>query len=85
VKFQPRSNAAAKALVRANVAASAVHVFRSKAEHWKLAPGTSVEEAIERLRANPLVEHAEPKFALSADGLPDDSCDFRENVSRQQK
>jgi subtilisin family serine protease len=47
--------------------------FRRGAEHWRLPPGLSVEDAIARLRARPDVEYAEPNWVLTADRLPDDA------------
>jgi subtilisin family serine protease/DNA-binding beta-propeller fold protein YncE len=47
--------------------------FRSGAEHWRLPPGLSVEDAIARLRERGDVEVAEPNYVLTADRLPDDA------------
>ncbi|HYV86050.1 MAG TPA: S8 family serine peptidase, partial [Patescibacteria group bacterium] len=47
--------------------------YRSGAEHWRLPPGLSVEDAIARLRARKDVEYAEPNYVLTADRLPDDA------------
>jgi subtilisin family serine protease/sugar lactone lactonase YvrE len=47
--------------------------FRRGAEHWRLPPGLSVEEAVARLRARGDVEYAEPNWVLQADRMPDDA------------
>jgi len=40
--------------------------FRGGAEHWRLGPGVSVEQALARLSRNPIVEYAEPNQIVTA-------------------
>jgi subtilisin family serine protease/sugar lactone lactonase YvrE len=46
--------------------------FHSGAEHWRLPPGLSTEQAVARLAARADVEYAEPNYRVMADRLPDD-------------
>ena len=43
-----------------------------RAEHVKLPPGLSNEEAMARLRRHPNVEHVEPNFEIRLDEIPND-------------
>ncbi len=72
VKFKAGADPAVKAGARAAVAATTHHMFRSKAEQWRLGRGVEVEQAVARLRANPLVEYAEPNYVLEAQAVPND-------------
>jgi subtilisin family serine protease len=72
VKFKAGADPAVKVGARAAVAATTLHVFRSKAEHWRLGRGVEVEQALAQLRANPLVEYAEPNYVLEAQAVPND-------------
>jgi len=72
VKFTHQAEERHKASARADVAGQLKKAFKSKAEHWQLGPGKSVEQAIQRLRANPNVEYAEPNYILTADVVPND-------------
>ncbi len=42
-------------------------------EHMKLGKGVSVEQAIERLKNNPLVEYAEPNYEITIGAVPNDT------------
>ncbi len=73
VKFKPQAEARHHASARADVAGELRRTFRSKAEHWRLGPGVTVEHALQRLHANPQVEYAEPNYVLTASVVPNDA------------
>jgi subtilisin family serine protease len=72
VKFQPSARQADKAAAKADVKGSKVRSFKSGAEHWKVAHGLGVTQAIEKLKRNPHVAYAEPNYILTADVVPND-------------
>ncbi len=72
LKFRTGTDAATQSHARAALGATTLHTFASAAQHWRLAPGVTVEQALDRLRANPQVAYAEPNFLLSAAVTPDD-------------
>src|SRR3989442_4696707 len=72
VKFKAGTGKPDKETIRSGLGAQKVHEFRSHAEHWKLPPGLSTEQAIARLRRNPHVEYAEPNYVLHAVLSPND-------------
>ena len=72
VKFKAGAGSALRAEALGRYNAERRHVFRSGAEHWRLAPGETTEDAVARLRADPSVEYAEPNYVLHADRVPDD-------------
>ncbi|PYT14876.1 MAG: hypothetical protein DMF51_07755 [Acidobacteria bacterium] len=72
VKFKAGTGKPDKDTIRSGLGAQKVHEFRSHAEHWKLPPGLSTEQAIARLRRNPHVEYAEPNYVLHAVLSPND-------------
>ena len=72
IKFKAGSGVAERSRARSDVAAHRLREFRSRAEHWRLPPGLSTEEAIARLRRNPNVEYVEPNYLLQAAVIPDD-------------
>src|SRR5262245_29144310 len=57
VKFKSNATAIDHASERAALNALKVRGFRSGAEHWKLGPGHSVEQAIAHLKANKKVQY----------------------------
>ena len=73
VKFKPGAPGAERSRARSEVAALKEREFRSRAEHWRLPPGLSTEEAIARLRRNPHVEYAEPNYIVHAALAPNDA------------
>jgi len=72
VKFKPVAGPNEHASVRAQLDATRKHTFRSGAEHWKLGPGVTTEQAIERLRNNPHVQYVEPNYLFSTAIAPND-------------
>ncbi|MFQ5719424.1 MAG: choice-of-anchor D domain-containing protein [Acidobacteriota bacterium] len=73
IKMKPGGGPNERANVRAQVAATRMHRFRSGAEHWHLGRGQTVEKAISRLRGNPHVDYVEPNYEVSAFLTPDDT------------
>ncbi len=72
LKFLPDAPAADRDRMRVELMADTLNRFQSGAEHWRLGPGVSVEQALARLSGSPLVAYAEPNYVLSADVIPDD-------------
>lgn len=72
LKFKPKAASADRARVRSKVSGKRMRAFRGGAEHWKLAGSLTVEEAVERSRADADVEFAEPNYIVTADNAPDD-------------
>jgi subtilisin family serine protease/DNA-binding beta-propeller fold protein YncE len=72
VKFRAATKLNARASIRTEMRAAPRPPFRSGAEEWRLAPGTTVEQALDRLRAEPGLEYAEPDYVVHADRIPDD-------------
>ncbi len=72
LKLLPGAPASERVRLQGELGAETVHAFLSGAEHWRLAQGVSVQEALARLSASPLVVYAEPNYILSADVIPDD-------------
>ncbi len=72
IKFKPEAGPAVRAAALAELDAENLRTFLSRAENWRLGPGISVEEAVERMRANPLVDYAEPNYLVSLDIVPND-------------
>jgi subtilisin family serine protease len=72
LRFKPAARAHDKAAARAGLNASHLRSFRSGAEHWRLGPGVGVEQAVQRMRANPNVAYAEPNYLIATDVVPDD-------------
>ncbi|HEY3174122.1 MAG TPA: S8 family serine peptidase [Candidatus Polarisedimenticolia bacterium] len=72
IQFQPNTRALDRASARAQLNASQIRTFRGGAEHWKLGPGQSVEQAIARMKNNPHVRYAEPNYVVSIDVVPND-------------
>ncbi|MBI3449432.1 MAG: choice-of-anchor D domain-containing protein [Acidobacteria bacterium] len=72
VKLKSRATPGDHESLRAELGATRRHTFRSGAEHWKLPPGLSTEEAIARLRRNPKVEYAEPDYVVQTAIAPND-------------
>ncbi len=72
LQFRAGTDAATQGHVRAALGATTLHTFASSAQHWRLAPGMTVAQALDRLRANPQVAYAEPNYMLSAAVTPDD-------------
>ena len=70
VRFKPETTIEARHEVRTGLAAVRRHAFRSGAEHWRLAPTDSVEEAVEILSADSAVLYAEPNYILTPDIVP---------------
>ncbi|MBI1951024.1 MAG: S8 family serine peptidase [Acidobacteria bacterium] len=73
VRFKPGVSGVERGRARSEVAARKEREFRSRAEHWRLPPGLSTEEAIARLRRNPHVEYAEPNYIVRAALVPNDA------------
>ena len=67
VKFKTRAQSLDLAVAQVELNAQSLRAFHSRAEHWRLGPGVSVEDAVQQLKANPLVEYAEPNYILTAD------------------
>jgi subtilisin family serine protease len=72
LKFKADAPAHQKMSAKAEFGAQVRHVFKSKAESWNLGSGVTVEQAIQRLRANPNVEYAEPNYYVHMDIVPND-------------
>ena len=76
VKLRAGAPPAVRPVVRQALGAELVRTFDlNGVEHLRLAPGQSLERALELLRsgaAAPWVEYAEPNYFLYADQLPDD-------------
>ncbi|MBZ5640819.1 MAG: hypothetical protein LAO51_18940, partial [Acidobacteriia bacterium] len=72
VKFKADAPMHLKSSAKADLGAQTRHAFRSKAEHWSLGNGVTVERALERLKANPNVEYAEPNYYVHASIVPND-------------
>jgi hypothetical protein len=53
IKFKPGTGPNERANIKAHLAAQKVREFRSRAQHWKMPAGRSVEHAIAGLRNNP--------------------------------
>ncbi|HEY3215053.1 MAG TPA: S8 family serine peptidase, partial [Candidatus Eisenbacteria bacterium] len=72
VKFKPTASAAERASVMGQMHGRALRSFDFiGVEHWKL-EGTTVEQALSRLRNHPRIEYAEPNYELRADLVPND-------------
>jgi subtilisin family serine protease/DNA-binding beta-propeller fold protein YncE len=72
VKFRAATLLSKRAALRTEMRAVPRPPFRSGAEEWRLGDGTTVEQALDRLRADPNVEYAEPDYVVHADRIPDD-------------
>ncbi len=72
LKFQPGVKAIGRSNAQSEMNAQRVHTFASGAEHWKLGPGVTVEDAVRRLSRNPLVAYAEPNYLLFQGAEPND-------------
>ena len=72
LKFLPGATAPERVRLQAELGGQTLHAFRSGAEHWRLGPGVSVQQALARLSASPLIAYAEPNYLFSADVIPDD-------------
>ena len=72
VKFRPGTRAPEREDARTRVNGVRRRQYRMGAEHWVLGHGASATQAIERLRANPNVEYAEPNYIVSALRVPND-------------
>jgi subtilisin family serine protease len=72
VKFRAATLLSKRAAIRTEMRAVPRPPFRSGAEEWRLGEGTTVEQALDRLRADPNVEYAEPDYVVHADRIPDD-------------
>ena len=73
VKFKVEAGPNERANARAHLNAQKVHQFRSRAEHWRLPAGRSVEHAIAGLRNNPHVHYAEPNYIIQMEVAPNDT------------
>jgi subtilase family protein/fervidolysin-like protein len=72
VKFKERAPQSERSRARADLGAKRLREFKSHAEHWRLGPGRTTAQAIERLRRNPHVEYAEPDYLVQAARTPND-------------
>jgi len=72
IRFQPGALPDRVSAIRDELGAQDLHRFASGGLHWKLGPGVSVEQAIERFRNHPLVRFIEPNYVLSIDVVPND-------------
>jgi len=72
VKFRPTVADRDRGQVRDDLGAVRLRRFRSGAEHWRLPPGLTTEEALVRLRRHPRVLYAEPNYIQNALRSPDD-------------
>ena len=72
IKFQPNARGLDRASALAQLNANRVRGFRNGAEHWKLGPGVTVAQALERMKRNPMVAYAEPNYIITADVVPND-------------
>ena len=72
VKFRARASAPDKDRTRGELGAQVRRRYRIGAERWKLGRGVTTGRAIERLRANPQVEYAEPNYIVNISRTPDD-------------
>jgi hypothetical protein len=75
IKFKPATNESARAEVRKQSAAERRHTFRSGAEHWRLLPGMTVEQAIGRLGRDPRVAYVEPNYRTTPQSCTADPND----------
>jgi subtilisin family serine protease/DNA-binding beta-propeller fold protein YncE len=72
VKFRAAAPLKGRAALRTEMRAAPRPPFRTGAEEWRLDPSMTVEQALDRLRAEPNLEYAEPDYILHADRIPDD-------------
>ncbi|MBP7148565.1 MAG: S8 family serine peptidase [Acidobacteria bacterium] len=72
LKFRPDAPPLARAKLLGEFGATTLHTFASQAEHWRIAPGVSVEDAVARLSSSPVVEYAEPNYLMRLDVIPND-------------
>lgn len=72
MKFDPGVQPLDRLSVRTALGATTLNTFASHAEHWRLGPGVSVDDALARLRRNPAVAYAEPNYLLGLDVTPND-------------
>ena len=82
LKFLPGATAPERVRLQAELGGQTLHAFRSGAEHWRLGPGVSVQQALARLSASPLIAYAEPNYLFSADVIPDDPRTVVDRVRR---
>ncbi|MBI3451205.1 MAG: S8 family serine peptidase [Acidobacteria bacterium] len=72
IRFKPSGVGLARASALAELNALPLKKFPSGAEHWKLGPGVSVEDAIGRMSRRPGVEYAEPNYYVVPATIPND-------------
>ncbi|HET6372607.1 MAG TPA: choice-of-anchor D domain-containing protein [Candidatus Polarisedimenticolia bacterium] len=72
IKFKPGASANQRGQSRAEFGAIRQSTFRSGAEHWRLGPGVTTEQAIARLRNHPFVQYVEPNYTQQALAVPTD-------------
>ncbi|MGH9866947.1 MAG: choice-of-anchor D domain-containing protein [Candidatus Polarisedimenticolia bacterium] len=72
IKFAPGSALSGHDGALALVGGTRLATFRSGAEHWRTAPGVSVEAAMDLLKGDPQVEYVEPNYIVSIDAAPND-------------
>ncbi len=72
IKFQPGARGLDRANAQAQLNASKVRSFHTGAEKWRLGPGVTVEQALDRMKKNPHVKYAEPNYIVSVDVTPND-------------
>ncbi|HYV84597.1 MAG TPA: choice-of-anchor D domain-containing protein [Patescibacteria group bacterium] len=72
VKFRHGVAAHDRDAARGREGATRRRAFRSGAEQWRLGRGVATQDVLERLKANPKVEYAEPNYRVSVDLLPND-------------
>jgi subtilisin family serine protease len=73
LKFQPGIGALERSNIQVEMNAYRLRTFASGAEHWRLGPGMTVDDAVRRLSRNPVVAYAEPNYLLFTGAEPNDS------------
>jgi subtilisin family serine protease len=73
VRFHDGVDESQKDAVRESLNAVLVKVIKSiRVEYWKLPKNVSTEEALEILKSNPSIEHAEPNYLSKPHAVPND-------------
>jgi subtilisin family serine protease len=72
VKFREGASLSGTDLTVALMGGTRLNRFRSGVEHWRTGSGLTTEEALSGLRADRLVDWAEPNYIVRASLVPDD-------------
>lgn len=72
IKFRTNAQALDRIRVQQALGAETKHRFLSSAESWRLGSNVDVEQALSMLKANPLVQYAEPNYIAHTNVVPND-------------